>query len=58
MRLPLLQLLLILAGSAVVFGLFIARGFTLAEHARILVPAPRRRRRADGAASVGCGRSW
>ena len=38
-RLPLLPLAAQLAGSAVVLGLFVARGFTLHEHARIMLGA-------------------
>ena len=38
-RLPLLPLAAQLAGSTVVLGLFAARGFTLHEHARIMLGA-------------------
>lgn len=39
MRLPLMQFFAICAGSAIVLGLFLARGFSLHEHARILLTA-------------------
>jgi hypothetical protein len=38
-RFPLVQVLAVLVGSAIVLGLFLARGFTLHEHARILFGA-------------------
>lgn len=38
-RVPLLPLAAQFAGSAVVLGLFVARGFTLREHARIMLGA-------------------
>ena len=38
-RLPYLQLVAQFAGSVVVLGLFVARGFTLREHARIMLGA-------------------
>ena len=38
-RLPIAQLLGILVGASIVLGLLVARGFNLAEHARIMLGA-------------------